>query len=130
MIRRVRSRLTLLGLVLLLSVESLLAHQQAGCDEEVSAQIKVDSGHPWRPPFGLDRVGARPVARFQLSTENWPSGDYLAVTYRDGKESERKPLIFRQDPPPGQRRTTDRQFFFSNAPLTSIPREVALLVRC
>ncbi len=46
----------LVALLLLLAPLGPLFPQQ-DCGELVVARIRLDPGHPWRPPFGLERVG-------------------------------------------------------------------------
>jgi hypothetical protein len=98
----------------------LLAQTPNDCDEQVSPQIRVDSGHPWRPPFGLERVGAPIGVRVELVAEQALRNEYSLVAYRDGSETERKSLQVSGDKPS----------FFAATELSSLPHEVALLARC
>jgi hypothetical protein len=88
------------GLYALLLTFPLPAQPLEGCTEKVSAQIRVDSGHPWKPPFGADRVGAPPVAHVALATQKATKREYHLMAYRDGREVERHKLIFSRRPPP------------------------------
>ncbi len=45
---------------LLLGCLSLFSGIANASNDPPAYQIRLDPGHPWRPPFGLDRVG-RPV---------------------------------------------------------------------
>ena len=45
----------------------------------------VDPGHPWRPPFGLDRVG-RPVVAVVVPESPQAAGDYVVLALRKGRE--------------------------------------------
>lgn len=55
------------------------------------ARIKI-GGHPWRPPFGLDRVGA-PLSAVVTVTGQLPAQTELAVVaYSQDKEVNRTPL--------------------------------------
>lgn len=98
----------------------LLAQSPDSCDEQVSPQIRVDFGHPWRPPFGLERVGAPISVRVELVAEQAQRHEYSLVAYRDGLETERRSLQVSGDKPP----------FFGTAEFSSLPHEVALLVQC
>ena len=60
---------------------SLRAQSLEGCTEKVSAQIRVDAGHPWRPPFGVARVGAPPVAHVELISEPTAYREYYVVAF-------------------------------------------------
>ncbi len=54
-------------------------------------QFQFDPGHPWRPPFGVERVGLTPVI-VQFASDTHPAPEHWLVAYRDGKEVERKAL--------------------------------------
>jgi hypothetical protein len=54
--------------------------------------VRVDAGSAWRPPFGLDRVGAPPVVHVTRSGEGDAEPDLEVVAYRGGVEVERHPL--------------------------------------
>lgn len=125
-----RSRLRYLcGPLLVLWALPLLAQAPHECAEQVQAKLRVDQGHPWRPPFGLDRVGALPIVQVALAAEQRPRGEYFIVAYRDGQELERMPLRLERNPAPGTVPGVQSPFF-GTVPLTSIPTEVALQVRC
>jgi len=110
----------------------LQAKQQAGCAEQVSTRIRVDSGHPWRPPFGLDRVGGPVAVHIELSAEQPPIREYYVVAYRDGRELERQSLNLRQNPPEGQAKKLikGKPPYFDAAQFKSLPEEIALYARC
>lgn len=61
-------------------------------------KITIDSGHPWRPPFGLERIGS-PVAVVVEFEALPPSHRYWLTGYRDGAEIARCPLDFRGQSP-------------------------------
>src|SRR5207237_7262766 len=48
-------RIIVLNLVWIAATLPAIAMQDR--NEEGVARIRVDPGHPWRPPFGLERVG-------------------------------------------------------------------------
>jgi hypothetical protein len=61
------------------------------CREDVKASIRIDAGHPWRPPFGLERVGKPLDVAVDIDVVgNSPSGshsltcEYFLVGYRAG----------------------------------------------
>lgn len=114
------------------SALSLLSQHQAGCDGRVSARIEVDRGHPWTPPFGIDRVGAPPVVHVELTSEQTLHREYFVITYSEGKESERRTLSLRRNPTFHSLNgsTKDSSSFFASAQFTSVPTELALYARC
>jgi hypothetical protein len=57
-----------------------------------AAQIRIDPGHPWRPPFGLDRIGRPLTAVVEIAADRQPSPQYALVAYRDGKAMARSAL--------------------------------------
>jgi len=106
-----------------------------GCTEKVLAQVRVDSGHPWKPPFGIDRVGALPVAHVELATRQATTRDYFLMAYRHGREVERHKLAFLRKPPPYLESSVASKAevaapIFANVHLTSIPSEIVLQSEC
>lgn len=93
---------------------------QDDCNEDVTANVRVDSGHPWRPPFGLDRVGYSFGAVVEIFAKNRPRRDYSLVGYKNGKEVGRQ-LLHLDYKAPG---FTDRVTF------KSYPTDFVLLAKC
>jgi hypothetical protein len=54
-------------------------------------RFQFDPGHPWRPPFGVERVGLTPVI-VQFASATHPAPEHWLAAYREGKEVERKAL--------------------------------------
>jgi len=54
-------------------------------------RFEFDPGHPWRPPFGVERVGLTPVI-VQFASDTRPAPEHWLAAYREGKEVERKAL--------------------------------------
>ena len=54
-------------------------------------RFQFDPGHPWRPPFGVERVGLTPVI-VQFADDTRPAPEHWLGAYREGKEVERIPL--------------------------------------
>lgn len=54
-------------------------------------RFQLDAGHPWRPPFGVDRVGNLAVV-VQFASDDHPAPPHALVAYRNGVEVERRPL--------------------------------------
>jgi hypothetical protein len=65
----------------------------AGQREAVTSatSFQFDPGHPWRPPFGVERVGLTPVI-VQFASDTRPAPEHWLAAYREGKEVERKAL--------------------------------------
>jgi hypothetical protein len=54
-------------------------------------RFQFNSGHPWRPPFGVERVGLTPVI-LQFASDTRPAPEHWLAAYREGREVERKAL--------------------------------------
>ena len=54
-------------------------------------RFQFDPGHPWRPPFGVERVGLTPVI-VQFASDTCPTPEHWLAAYREGKEVDRKSL--------------------------------------
>ena len=77
-------------------VASLLASGlAAGAD---APRVRLDAGHPWRPPFGLDRVG-RPVEAVVEFPAGRPAGPCSVSLRRRGEEIGRRDLTVPDRPP-------------------------------
>ena len=61
-------------------------------------RVSLDRGHPWRPPFGLDRVGSPPAV--VVHSPDRPSGAALILgVFKGGKEIGRQTVRFPEKPP-------------------------------
>jgi hypothetical protein len=85
-----------------------------GAAEPATCKIRVEPGHPWRPPFGLDRVG-QPLRVAVETTVPQAPRDATLVAYVQGKEVGRFPLAFQGKP------------LVARATLESWPAEVAVV---
>jgi hypothetical protein len=54
-------------------------------------RFQFDPGPPWRPPFGVERVGLTPVI-VQFASDTHPAPEHWLAAYRGGVEVERKAL--------------------------------------
>jgi hypothetical protein len=61
-------------------------------------RFQFDPGHPWRPPFGVDRIGLTPVI-VQFDGGTFPTKDHWLAAYRDGSEVDRRNLDVSGNPP-------------------------------
>ena len=82
-----------------------------------AARIRVERGHPWRPPFGLDRIGQPLNAAVELDSTP-PSSEIALVAYLRGQEIARKTLTLT-----GQTPATGRASF------ETWPTELALVAQ-
>lgn len=117
---RFKSAFILAAMMVAYAPAALPSQQFEGCARKVSATISVDQGHPWRPPFGLDRVGQQPAVRLELTMpQDLPVREYWLVGYREGKEVERHSI------------TTALTYLPPyTVPFYAPPDEVALMARC
>ena len=81
------------------------------------AKMQIVPVHPWRPPFGLDRVGRTQEAVVTFAGTGKPVGEFVLVGYRDGKE------VSRQEVVPGHGKNEVR------VSVEAGPTEVVLLVK-
>ena len=102
---------------------SALLAQAEGCHEEVHGSLAVDPGHPWRPPFGLDRVGKLVTIAVELTAKKRARREYYLAGYRNGQETDRQVINVRQ---------SRREPYHLKVPVTlsGYPTEVALFARC
>lgn len=71
------------------------AAEPAGPRERPAAfSIVLDRGHPWRPPFGLDRVGSPITARLRRSGSTVPAMDLFLSARVSGRERSATPVQF------------------------------------
>jgi hypothetical protein len=91
------SRLSL-ALVSLCVVVVLPTRADQRSQAQVTFRLILDPGHPWRPPFGLDRVGMPPAVVVRASGRPAGAG-YLLAVHRGGREIGRRPVRFPESPP-------------------------------
>ncbi len=78
----------------LLSAIGAVSTARSGEDETNGIRILVDAAHPWRPPFGLDRIGRPLTVEVESQAKSRPSGDYLLAGFRDGRVVARHKIGF------------------------------------
>lgn len=102
------------------------------CDEKVIAKIRVDAGNPWRPPFGLDRVGAPPVVHVAQEVKAPLRREYFVVAMRNAREVERQPVALAPNPTGGVwgKAPVAQPVLYGRVELSGIPDEVVLIARC
>lgn len=111
--------LSAVALLVLLGAAPQLEAQLA-CEEKVTPSIRIDPGHPWRPPFGLDRVGRALTAVVDLGSATRPLREYYLAGFRDGHELERHVLNL----------TQGKDSFNATVSLASHPDQLLLSAKC
>ena len=106
----------------LLSYPFISNAKASDCPETVTAQIRLEPHHPWRPPFDLERVGQGFTAVVELQSQERPLREYWLAAYSQGKETERKIIalagIFSKPP------------FVGKATFAQPMEELVLYARC
>ena len=95
---RTRSVTIRLALASFFAFAGRSALADGGPESGAAYRILPDAGHPWRPPFGLDRVGMPPAVVVRASDR--PTGTaYLLTVRRQGREIGRQSVRFPANPP-------------------------------
>ena len=72
------------------------------------AQIRIEPGHPWRPPFALERIGSPVTVVVEMAADPQPRPAYWLVAYLRGKEMSRSELALPGKAPCACRVSLDR----------------------
>jgi hypothetical protein len=75
-----------------------VAAMAAPVDGGSGFRVRLDLGHDWRPPFGLDRIG-RPIAAVVDSGARPEAKKYWLAAFWKGQELGRQPVAFTKKPP-------------------------------
>lgn len=94
------------------------------CDERVTAQIRLEPQHPWRPPFGLERVGQPIAAVVEVASEERPYREYQLAAFVDGREIDRKVLNL------AGHFASGKSPYTAKARFAIYPDELVLLAKC
>ncbi len=77
-------------------VRFLFTHPGSDSDSRQIVRLKprmrIDRGHPWRPPFGVNRIGQPPTVVVQFACDDRPVPEHWLAGYQGGKEVERRVL--------------------------------------
>jgi hypothetical protein len=75
-------------------VQFLVTHPGSDSDTReivpVKPRMQIDPGHPWRPPFGVARIGQPVRVVVQFACDERPVPEHWLAGYQDGEEVERK----------------------------------------
>ena len=96
------------------------AHGQVGCGEKVVPHIRLDQGHPWRPPSGLDRIGKPTTFTVELTAEARPDREYYLSATLHGRELERQVLNL----------AGGKNLYSASVSFSSAPDELVLTAKC
>src|SRR5579863_3784033 len=69
-----------------------------GSNRKTGYTVRLETVHPWRPPFGLDRVG-RPLMAVVEAAERPAGADYVLSLLDRGKVVSQHPVRFPSAPP-------------------------------
>ena len=96
-----------------------------------AGKLTVEPGHPWTPPFGLDRVGRPLEAVVEIPGRSKPNHTYLVVGYRDGAEVSRQPVVFLDEAKcnPWLARFAPPSGSWGRVALVNEPSEIALMLK-
>lgn len=101
------------------------------CFKDARAEIEVNQAHPWRPPFGIDRIGAPLDVLVTIDGQPAPRTEYELVAYRDQRQVATQPVHPAPNPrPPSTTAPPVGAQLFANARFSEIPEEVAFFARC
>ena len=117
---RFHKSLRFMSLALLLLAATTSSKAIEPCSENITASIRVDAGHPWRPPFGLERVGQPLTAVAEIHTEKMPIREYSLVGYLEGKEVGRYGLAL----------SSGKSVWTGQASFATPPTELVLFAQC
>ena len=63
------------------------------------ATIRIDQGHPWRPPFGIERIGRPLIAVVDIPARQEGACEYALVAYLNDQQISRSVLTLTGEPP-------------------------------
>ncbi|MBM3804702.1 MAG: hypothetical protein FJW26_20600 [Acidimicrobiia bacterium] len=124
----IRSQLRLFEvaiLLFLLSSSFQTPGQAADCDEKVTAAVRFPSHHPWRPPFGLERIGQPLKVVVEFKPAERPYREYSLASYVGGKENARQMLALSRRPDSGPTPP-----FIGQASFEIRPEELVVFGKC
>jgi hypothetical protein len=84
-----------------------LANGAEPAAERPTCRIRLDAGHPWRPPFGPERIGRPLVVMVEIASDRQPPPECVLVGYVQNNEIARSPLTLAGKSPYTCRATFD-----------------------
>ena len=105
---------------------AVIAGVTIGRAEPASVNLTVESGHPWTPPFGLDRVGRPLEAVVEVPGGAVPGDIYVVSGYRDERETSRREVRFIDEKLNFLTTKSEPRYRFGRVILDDWPGEVVL----
>lgn len=110
------SRLSLLLIAVVILMQSVQGQESTVAKIPSSAEVQlqvVTSGHPWHPPFGVDRIGQSSDVIVTIQSRELPEGEFFLVEYLQGKEVSRQTIHLINKTPftgfmPGANKSSDQ----------------------
>ena len=99
-----------------------MAAPAADCEGTIAADLRLVQQHPWRPPFGLERIGQPTTVAADLPVRERPYREFWLASFAAGKEVERQMLTLNA--------SANKTSFTGQASFSPYPEEVALFGRC
>lgn len=96
----------------------------ADCGENIAADIRLVTPHPWQPPFGLERIGRPVTVAADLLSAERPYREYWLASFVGGRE------IARQMLNPVVAQAGGKRAFVGQASFDGYPDEAVLFARC
>ena len=124
------AEMTLILLCCLAQALALPIEAQEGCNEEVVPRVRIDPGHPWRPPFGLERVGQPVTAVVEITSEQRPLREYSLAGYLNGKEVKRHVLHLSKLHPHMGQKQSGKAIYAARVTFSKYPAELVLFATC
>lgn len=99
-----------------------VAAQAGDCEGSITAELRLVQQHPWRPPFGLERIGQPTIVTADLPVRESPYREFWLASFVAGKEVDRQMLTLNA--------SASKTSFTGQAGFARYPQEVALFGRC
>lgn len=80
--------------ILAMCLSSSAEAQTTASDSQHQPLLRIDPGHPWRPPFGVERVGRPTRVVVEASAAPKAGDEAILVGYREGQELLREKIEF------------------------------------
>ncbi len=87
--------LILISILWVSAIPSVLSADEGG--EKATCQIRIDQKHPWRSPFGIERIGRPLTVTVDVRSQDSSLREFWLASYIEEKEISRHPLQ-----PPGK----------------------------
>ena len=88
-------RFTLLLITVVIWMHSVQGQESTVAKTSSPAEVQfqvIEAGHPWRPPFGVERVGRASDVIVTIQSKELPAGEFQLVGYLSGEEVSRKTI--------------------------------------